>query len=93
MHSARLGMPGEREQIVKLNGDHGRVCKFGDNQTDQDNLELVRATLTDLYTRAIQEATQGTTTHRAASKEDFIDNQYALRDQFSRLGTQLLCYS
>ncbi|CAH0057966.1 unnamed protein product [Clonostachys solani] len=40
--SARLGMSGDREHIVKLNADHKGVCKFGRSQVDEDNLEIVR---------------------------------------------------
>jgi hypothetical protein len=39
--SARLGLPGDRENVVKLNADHSGVCKFETEQTDQGR-ETVR---------------------------------------------------
>ena len=33
--SAQLGMPGDRENVVKLSADHRTVCKFGPSQTDR----------------------------------------------------------
>lgn len=52
--SSRLGLPGDRENIVKLEADHGGVCKFGTTQTDQDNFELVRSNLNDMYQNALK---------------------------------------
>jgi hypothetical protein len=52
--SARFGMPGDHENVVKLNADHSGVCKFGPSQTDQDNFKLVRGNIRDLYKRALQ---------------------------------------
>lgn len=54
MASARLGLPGNRENVVKLNADHRQVCKFGDSQTDRDNLELVQSNIRDLYKNALK---------------------------------------
>lgn len=47
-------MPGDRENVVKLNADHGGVCKFGPSETDQDNLKLVRANIKDLFRSALK---------------------------------------
>ncbi|KAJ8133016.1 hypothetical protein O1611_g607 [Lasiodiplodia mahajangana] len=52
--SARIGMPGDRENVVKLNADHSTLCKFGSGQTDQDNLKLVRYNIKDIYTNALK---------------------------------------
>jgi len=52
--SARLGMPGDRENVVKLNADHSGVCKYGASQTDQDNLEYVQFNIKDIYKKALQ---------------------------------------
>jgi len=54
MASARLGMPGDRENVVKLAADHSTVCKFGSSQDDQDNLELVQSNIRDLYDAALK---------------------------------------
>ncbi len=54
--SARLGMPGDRENVVKLNADHRGVCKFGESQTDQDNFKYVRANIRDIYKKALQKS-------------------------------------
>jgi hypothetical protein len=47
-------MPGDHENVVKLNADHSGVCKFGLSQTDQDNFKLVRSNIRDLYKNAIK---------------------------------------
>jgi hypothetical protein len=47
-------MPGDRENVVKLNADHSRVCKFGPSQTDQDNFKLVQSNIRDLYKNALK---------------------------------------
>jgi hypothetical protein len=52
--SARFGMPGDRENVVKLNADHSAVCKFGPSQTDQDNFKLVRGNIRDLCKNALK---------------------------------------
>jgi hypothetical protein len=54
--NARFGLPGDRENVVKLNADHSGVCKFGPNQTDQDNFELVRGNIRDLYKNALKKS-------------------------------------
>ncbi|PMD50987.1 uncharacterized protein K444DRAFT_656527 [Hyaloscypha bicolor E] len=52
--SARLGLPGNRENIVKLNADHGGVCRFGESQTDRDNFELVSFNIREIYKNALK---------------------------------------
>ncbi len=54
MQSARLGLHGDHDNVVKLRVDHRQVCKFRDSQTDQDNLELVRSNIRDLYKNALK---------------------------------------
>ena len=52
--SAQFGMPGDRENVVKLNADHRSVCKFGASQQDQDNFNLVRGNIRDIYKNALK---------------------------------------
>jgi len=47
-------MPGDHENVVKLNADHRGVCKFGPSLDDQDNFKLVRSNIKDLYTNALK---------------------------------------
>lgn len=47
-------MPGLRENVVKLNADHGGVCKFGDSVEDRDNFKLVQSNIKDLYKKALK---------------------------------------
>jgi hypothetical protein len=49
-------MPGDHENVVKLNADHSRVCKFGPNLVDQDNFKLVRGNIRDLYIEAVRKS-------------------------------------
>jgi hypothetical protein len=53
-------MPGDRENIVRLNADHSGVCKFDQSQIDQDNFELVRSNIKDLYKNALKIGELGT---------------------------------
>ena len=52
--STRFGMPGDRENVVKLNTDYSGVCKFGSSQVDQDNFKLVQGNIRDLYKNALK---------------------------------------
>ena len=47
-------MPGDHENVVKLNADHSGVCKFGSTLEDQDNFKLVRGNMKDLYKNALK---------------------------------------
>lgn len=50
-------MPGDHENVVKLNADHSGVCKFGPSLEDQDNFKLVRGNIKDLYKSALKKGT------------------------------------
>jgi hypothetical protein len=52
--SSRFGLPGDRENIVKLDADHGDVCRFDTSKHDQDNYELVRGNIKDIYKNALK---------------------------------------
>ena len=47
-------MPGDHENIVKLDADHGDVCRFDRSQHDEDNLELVQGNIRDIYDNALK---------------------------------------
>jgi hypothetical protein len=47
-----LGIP--KEIIISLRADNNRVCKFGKNQIDRDNLAVVLSIIEDLYDEALQ---------------------------------------
>ena len=52
--SATFGLPGHRENIVRLNASHSDMCRFdGTDQRDKDNLRLVFRNLEDVYTEAL----------------------------------------
>ena len=52
--SATFGLAGTRENIVRLNADHGGLCRFGENLVDQDNYKLVKGNLKELYRQAVR---------------------------------------
>ena len=52
--SAVFGLPGDRENIVRLNASHSDMCRFDESQQDQDNFNLVRSNIEDLYEEAIK---------------------------------------
>ncbi len=66
--SAFLGLPGDRENVVKLDAGHGGVCRFGPSETDQDNLKLVLYNIKDLFLSALEKTgaslLQGTAAHQ-----------------------------
>jgi len=49
-----FGLPGERENIVRLNATHSDMCRFDDSQQDQDNFKLVANNLEELYEEALE---------------------------------------
>ncbi|KAF6793061.1 NB-ARC domain-containing protein [Colletotrichum musicola] len=52
--SARLGMPGDRENVVRLDADHSTVYKFGGVISDQDNLKRIQNNIKDIYKKALK---------------------------------------
>ena len=54
-NSATFGLPGHRENIVRLNASHSDMCRFDvKDQRDKDNLEIVFSNLEDLYDEALK---------------------------------------
>jgi len=79
-------MPGDHENIVKLNADHSGVCKFGPSQTDQDNFKLVRGNVKDLYKNALKKSELSTVPSIVAQEERVFDDVDPLVARFTRLG-------
>ncbi|KAK8035434.1 P-loop containing nucleoside triphosphate hydrolase protein [Apiospora rasikravindrae] len=52
--SSRLSLSGDNENIVKLNADHSKVCKFGLDQDGRDNLETVQHNINEVYVKALK---------------------------------------
>ena len=53
--SATFGLPGHRENIVRLNADHSNMCRFDvTDQRDKDNLKIVSSNLEDVYNEALK---------------------------------------
>lgn len=84
MESARFGLPGDRENVVKLNADHGDVCKFGGSQTDQDNFELVQSNIQDMYKNALK--LRELNAISSVDREGGITGEDSLRERFEKLG-------
>jgi hypothetical protein len=47
-------LPGDRENIVKLEADHRDVCRFDTSEHNQHNYELVRGNVKDIYKNALK---------------------------------------
>ena len=47
-------MPGDRENIVKLDAGHSDACRFDGSEHDQDNYELVGRNMRDVYLNALK---------------------------------------
>lgn len=82
--SARFGLPGNRENIVKLNADHSGVCKFGSSQEDQDNFKLVRSNLEDLYDNAVKRCELSAILSSTEGSAQAVQDS-DLRERFARL--------
>lgn len=54
---------------MKLNADHGGVCKFGNSQTDLDNLKLVKHNIRDVFKQALKRCELGNTATISLSPE------------------------
>jgi hypothetical protein len=89
MMSARLGMPGNCENVVKLEADHSTVCKFGSSEDDRDNLKLVKANIKDLYREALKKseylATPSTIGEPQGFDEASGDNDKRLQERMRAL--------
>jgi hypothetical protein len=85
--SARFGLPGDRENIVKLNADHSTVCKFGSSQIDQDNLDLVQNNIQSLYKSAIKAGELVTPGSLASQglESNLDESERALQARFDQL--------
>ncbi|KAH7009230.1 uncharacterized protein B0I36DRAFT_60540 [Microdochium trichocladiopsis] len=86
--SARLSLPGDRENVVKLNADHSTVCKFGDAQADKDNFELVQVNIFDIYNSALKNSELKPTPSAVPQKKDEEANETEdmLQKRFAKLG-------
>jgi hypothetical protein len=88
MQSSRLGMPGQRENVVKLHADHSTVCKFGLSQDDRDNLKLVKSNVRGLYKEALKTGkflTLFTTSDVSKEHDGCVDGAYADADLQTRM--------
>jgi hypothetical protein len=81
--SARFGMPGDHENVVKLNADHSGVCKFGSTLEDQDNFKLVRSNIRDLYKEALRTSELSTLPLLRGSNQAVYED--SLQKRFAKL--------
>lgn len=62
--SATFGLPGHRENIVRLNATHSDMCRFdGKDQRDKDNLKIVSSNLEDVYDVALKNCESANSVH------------------------------
>lgn len=62
--SATFGLPGHRENIVRLDANHSDVCRFdGVTQRDKDNLKIVSSNLEDVYEDALKSCESANDVH------------------------------
>jgi len=87
VESARFGIPGDHENVVKLNADHSRVCKFGSSLEDQDNFKLVRGNIKDLYKNALKigELSIITPVNSREQKVEHVDDDKELHARLAKL--------
>ena len=83
-NSATFGLPGHRENIVRLNASHSDMCRFdAKDQRDKDNLEIVFSNLEDLYDEALKTCESANDVHlpelnKGAADRDLEDRMAAL---------------
>jgi hypothetical protein len=83
--SASFGLPGDIENVVRLNSDHRNMCRFNPaEQTDVDNYKHVRHNLRRLYCDII-----GSTQLGSAKPLRGSSNSLAIADQGARLSSSL----
>jgi hypothetical protein len=80
-------MPGDHENVVKLNADHSGVCKFGPTLEDQDNFKLVRGNIKDLYKNALKigELRIISPADGREQQVEHVDDDKDLRARFAKL--------
>jgi hypothetical protein len=80
-------MPGDHENVVKLNADHSGVCKFGSTLKDRDNFKLVRGNIKDLYKNAlkISELSIISPVNSQEQKVEHVDDNKELYARFAKL--------
>jgi len=86
--SARFGIPGDRENVVKLNADHSGICKFGSTVAEQDNFKLVKVNIKDIYKNALKKCESSIMPPSIISREETAeheDNQNKLEARWLKL--------
>jgi hypothetical protein len=80
-------MPGDHENVVKLNADHSGVRKFGSTLEDRDNFKLVRGNIKDLYKNALKigELSIISPVNGREQKVEHVDDNKALYARFAKL--------
>ena len=83
--SATFGLPGHRENIVRLNESHRDMCRFdGINQRDKDNLKIVSSNLEDAYDQALKSCESVHYVHlpelKIAAADQDLENRMAALD-------------
>ena len=86
--SARFGIPGDRENVVKLNADHSGICKFGSTVAEQDNFKLVKVNIRDIYKNALKKCESSIMPPSIINREETAeheDNQNKLEARWLKL--------
>ena len=83
--SATFGLPGHRENIVRLDASHSDMCRFdGIDQRDKDNLKIVSSNLEDAYEQALKSCESVHYVHlpelKTAAAEQDLENRMAALD-------------
>jgi hypothetical protein len=80
-------MPGDHENVMKLNADHSKVCKFGSTLEDQDNFKLVQGNIKDLYKNALKigELSIISPANGREQKVKHVNNDKELYTRFAKL--------
>ena len=73
--SARFGIPGDRENVVKLNADHSGICKFGSTVAEQDNFKLVKVNIRDIYKNALKKCESSIMPPSIISREETTEHE------------------
>ena len=82
--SATFGLPGHRENIVRLDASHSDMCRFdGISQRDKDNLKIVLSNLGDAYEEALRSCESANDAHLSELNAEVVGRD--LEDRVSAL--------
>ena len=83
MQSARLRLPGDYKNVVKLNTDYKGVYRFGLGQINRDNFKLMRSNIRDIYNNTLKTYKLSVLNYNASRKGAY--NEKSIQTELKKL--------